>query len=283
MIAFSIWGIHIYWYGIFYLVSFVLAYFFLKWIWKKKIFSKYKNLQEVLDNSVEDLLIALILWVLIWWRLWEVFIYSWDYFSQNLLEIFAVWNWWMSFVWWFVWVALSIVIFCMIKKMSLDDFLLLACILITIAPIAIMLWRFWNYLNQELYWLVVAWDFRWLPSSVVSFLSTINIFHVYPNVDESLRVNTNFLSIIFEWFLIFLIVVSIFIKSIKRKNIKPYFILWVFFVMYSFARFMIEYLRIDSQSQYILMFTKSQRIFIVSFVIGVFMLMFSNRKELDLS
>jgi prolipoprotein diacylglyceryltransferase len=171
----------------------------------------------------------------------------------------------------------------MIKKMSLDDFLLLACILITIAPIAIMLWRFWNYLNQELYWLVVAWDFRWLPSSVVSFLSTINIFHVYPNVDESLRVNTNFLSIIFEWFLIFLIVVSIFIKSIKRKNIKPYFILWVFFVMYSFARFMIEYLRIDSQSQYILMFTKSQRIFIVSFVIGVFMLMFSNRKELDLS
>ena len=283
MIAFSIWNIHIYWYWIFYLISFIIAYLFLKWIWKKKFFLKYPKVQYVFNEWLEDFLIALILWVLIWWRLWEVFIYSWDYFSQNLSQIFAVWNWWMSFVWWFIWVLIAVIVFSKVKKLSLNDFLLVSSTLICVVPIAIMLGRFWNYLNQELYWLVVSENFGWLSANLVSFLSSINIFHVYSNVDQNLRVNTNFLSIIFEWLLIFIVILPIFVKSIKKCEIKPYLLLWIFFVMYSFARFMIEYLRIDSQSQYLLCFTKSQRIFIAVFVVWVLMLIFSNRKKLALS
>lgn len=272
MIAFSIWNIHIYWYGIFYLVWFLVAYFFLKWIWNKKIFFKYKKLQNILDGSLEDLFIFLVFWVLIWGRLWEVFIYQWPYFSHHLLEIFAVWHGWMSFVWWTIWVLLAVLIFVKVKKLTFSDFVILLSLLCVVAPFAIMLGRFGNYLNQELYGIVIPQAFLSSHGSLSAFLSNINIFHVYDWVDNNIRLNTNFLAIIFEGLIPFIIWLVLFIVQVKRKKFKPFLNMGVFLVLYSTARFVLEYFRVESQTQLIWWFTKSQRIFIVAFVVWVFML-----------
>jgi phosphatidylglycerol:prolipoprotein diacylglycerol transferase len=273
MVAFSIGSINVYWYWIFYLIWFLIWYFFLKFIGKKKIFSKYKNLQKLLSNDVESLLIYIILWVLLWWRLGEVFIYEWWYFSKNLLDIFAVWNGGMSFIWGVIWVFVSLLILKKTKKLSNIEFFLLFDTFLVVVPLAIIFGRFWNYLNQEIYGLVVPANYWWMNDFFVNLLTKLNVFHVYNLVDSNLRLNTNFISIFFEWFVLFLILSITFFRNIKKREIKPWIIVANFLIFYSIFRFFIEYLRVDSQSQYIWLFTKSQRIFLIFIFTGfVFML-----------
>jgi len=269
MIAFSIWSIDIYWYWIFYLVWFLIWYFFLKFIGKSKIFSKFKNLQNLLSNDVDWLLVYIILWVLLWWRLWEVFIYQWSYFSGNLMEVFAVWNGGMSFIWWAIWVLISLFIMKKVKKLSNIEFFLLFDTILVVVPLAIMFGRLGNYLNQELFWLIVPYDYWWMSELFINILTKLNIFHVYDLIDSNLRINTNFISIFFEWIVLFLILSLLFLKYINKKQIKPWIIVGHFLLFYSLFRFFIEYLRIDSQYQYIWLFTKSQWIFIVFIVLGI--------------
>jgi len=278
MIAFSIWPINVYWYWIFYLFGFLIWYFFLKFIAKKKFFSKYKNLQNLLSNDIDSLLIYIILWVLLWGRLWEVFIYEWTYFSQHLLEIFAVWNGGMSFIWWITWVFVSLLIMKKVKKLSNVEFFLLFDTLLVVVPLAIMLGRFWNYLNQEIYGLVVPINYRWINEFFVNIFTKTNIFHVYDLIDSNLRINTNFISIFFEWLVLFFILSILFFKKIKKKEIKPWIIIAYFLIFYSLFRFFIEYLRIDSQSQYVFLFTKSQRIFLI-FILTGFVFMWNKKMK----
>ncbi len=263
MIAFSIWSVNIYWYWIFYLVWFLIWYFFLKFIGKSKIFKKFTNLQDLLSKDVDWLLVYIILWVLLWWRFWEVFIYQRSYFSNNLLEVFAVWNGWMSFIWWAIWVLISLFIMKRVKKLSNIEFFLLFDIILVVVPLAIMFGRFGNYLNQELFWLIVPHGYRWMNNFLVEMLTKLNIFHVYDLIDSNLRVNTNFISMFFEWIVLFFILSLIFIKNINKKHIKPWIVVGYFLLFYGLFRFFIEYLRVDSQFQYISLFTKSQWIFIV--------------------
>lgn len=282
MIAFSIWNIHVYWYWIFYLIWFLLTYFFLKWIWKTKIFNKFEWLQNILETWLEDLLLFLILWVVIGGRLWEVFIYQWWYFSKHLLEIFAIWNWWMSFIWWFVWVIISLIVFVKLKKIKIKELFLLCSLLVVVAPFTIALWRFWNYLNQELYWIVIPEYFFENYAWLSNFLMKINIFHIYDQVDLNFRLNTNFLAIIFEWIIPFIIWLILFFTQIKTKKINPSFNFWIFLFLYSFARFVLEYFRVWSQSQFVWMFTKSQWVFLVFFIVSVFFMTFSRKKIIKL-
>lgn len=270
MIAFSIGPVNVYWYWIFYLVWFLIGYFFIKFIWKSKIFSKFWKLQKLLTEWVDDILIFIILWVLIGGRLWEVFIYEWQYFSKNLLEIFAIWKWGMSFIGWIVGVFVSLIILKKVKKLSAVELWLLIDSIIVVVPLAIFFGRFGNYLNQELYGLIVPDTFWWLSNWLVNIATNLNIFHVYNNIDTNLRVNTNFISMFFEWFVLLTILFSVFWKKIKIKKIKPGIIVWYFLIFYSVFRFFIEYLRVDSQSQLIGFFSISQLIFVLLFILGIY-------------
>ena len=269
MVAFSVFWINVYWYWIFYLIGFIIAYLFLCLLWKSNIFSKYTDLQKFLRENLDDLMIALIIWVLLGWRLWEVLIYEWDYFSNNLSEIVKVWHWGMSFFGWMIWVIISLIVLFKVKKLSWKDFVLLLDCLAFIIPIWIILWRFGNYLNQELYWLAVpdwAW---WFSDGIVSLLTNLNVFHVYPKVDSLLRVNTNFISIFFEWIVLFLIMFFVSLRQIKKWNIKIWLNSSVFLIFYSLFRFFIEYLRVDSQSQIVWWLTTSQWFFLFLFIVGM--------------
>lgn len=182
MVAFSIWPINIYRYWIFYLVGFLIWYFFLKFVWKSNVFIKLPKLQKLLQHDLDELLIYIIFWVLLWGRLGEVFIYQWQYFSQHLLEVFAIWNWGMSFIWWAIWVLISLLIMKKVKELSHIEFFLLFDTILVVVPLAIMFGRFWNYLNQELFWLVVPSNYWWMKDIVANLLTNLNIFHVYSSI-----------------------------------------------------------------------------------------------------
>ena len=268
MVAFSIFWWDIYRYWIFYLIWFILAYIFLHIIWKKQIFHKFPNLQKLLTKDLESLFIILILWVLIWWRLWHVFIYDITYFLNNPLDIFKVWQWGMSFIWWLLWVIIWVSILLLKNKFSRKEFVILLDLLACILPLCIALWRLWNFLNQELYWIIFNNSF-WLTEWTMWTLTSLWFLHVYDKIDSSLRINTNLLSIIFEWISLFIILIIILIRQIKNNKRKIWKISMTFLLRYSIIRFILEYIREDSQAEFMWPFTKSQRFFIVFIIIWI--------------
>ena len=268
MIAFSIFGRNIYRYWIFYLIGFILAYIFLLIIWNKRIFHNFSNLQTLLERDLETLFIILILWVLIWWRLWHVLIYDFQYFLNNPIDIIKVWQWWMSFIWWLLWVIIWVSLLLRKKKFSRKEFIILLDLLACILPLCIALWRLWNFLNQELYWIIFNNSF-WRTEWTIWTLTSLWFLHIYDKIDSSLRINTNLLSIIFEWILLFITLLTILIKQIKNDKRKIWKISMVFLLRYSITRFILEYVRQDSQSEFIWPFSKSQRFFVIFIIIGI--------------
>jgi len=276
MIAFSIFWINVYRYWIFYLIGFILAYCFLIFVWKQKFFHKFPHLQNLLENDLETLFIILILWVLIWWRLGHVLIYDFQYFIDNPLDIFKIWQWWMSFIWWILWVVLWVTLFIRKKKFSRKEYIILLDLLCCILPLCIAFWRLWNFLNQELYWIIfnnTLWRSEWM----VWALTSLWFLHIYDKIDSSLRINTNLLSIIFEWILLFISLIVIFIKQIKNDKRKIWKIWVIFLLRYSIIRFLFEYLRQDSQSEFIWPFTKSQRFFVIFIITWIIIAICLNR------
>jgi len=280
MIAFSIGSIHVYWYGIFYFVAFVVGYIFLFRIAKKDIFWKlFPRLQTFLQKNLDDLMLYIFFGVVVWWRLGHVIIYDLQHYIQNLSEIFQVRKWGMSFIGGILGVTIAMMILMWKKKFSWKELLLLWDLIFAILPFGIMLWRVGNFLNQELYGIVV---FHRLPKiwyPIFSVLNTLGIFHVYPQVDQLLRVNTNFLSSFFEGFVLLIITLSVLSIQIKRNIIQPGKIVAVFLMGYSFIRFLFEYLRADSQLEFQWRFTTSQRFFLIFFIVwwGIW---FRSRKAL---
>ena len=268
MIAFSIFGRNIYRYWIFYFIGFILAYVFLHIIWKKRIFHNFSNLQTLLERDLETLFIILILWVLIWWRIWHVLIYDFQYFLNNPIDIIKVWQWWMSFIWWLLWVIIWVSLLLRKKKFSRKEFIILLDLLACILPLCIALWRLWNFLNQELYWIIFNNSF-WRTEWTISTLTSLWFLHIYHKIDSSLRINTNLLSIIFEWILLFITLITILIKQIKNDKRKIWKISMIFLLRYSIVRFIFEYVRQDSQAEFIWPFSKSQRFFVIFIVAGI--------------
>ena len=276
MIAFSIFWINVYRYWIFYLIGFVLAYCFLYFIWKKKYFHKFPKLQNLLENDLETLFIILILWVLIWWRLWHVLIYDFQYFINNPVDVFKIWQWWMSFIGWILWVIFWVSVFVWNKRFSWKEFMILLDLLCCILPLCIVFWRLWNFLNQELYGIIFDNPFQRSDRTIWT-LTSLWFLHVYDKIDSALRINTNLLSMIFEWILLFTALIIIFMSQIRKESRKIWKI-WVNFLFwYSIVRFLLEYLRQDSQSEFIWPFSKSQRFFIIFIIVWIIIAICLNR------
>ncbi|MDR0608370.1 MAG: prolipoprotein diacylglyceryl transferase [Candidatus Peribacteria bacterium] len=280
MIAFQIFGLSIYWYGIFYFISFLLGYYFLSFVGKKTYFKAFPALQQVLTQHLETLMMFLLLGVLIGGRLGHVFIYDWGSFVGNWWAIFAVWNGGMSFIGGIVGVLLALVVFRFFFQLSRKEFVLLLDCVLVIVPVGIFLGRLGNFLNQELYGISVqinGFSQFIRPDFVINLLRKIGLLHIYPNVDGNLRVNTNLLSMLFEGITLFVLHSVLFRKMIKRQLFQMGKITSWFMIGYSGFRFLFEYLREDSQAEFVGFFTKSQRVFLVIFICGIVLFVVSQK------
>lgn len=278
MVAFSLGSLHIYRYGIFYLVAFLVGYFFLHRISKKNIFwVSFPRLQTFLEKHLDDMMICIFLGVLLWWRLGHIFIYNFSYYLSHPGEIIRVREWGMSFIWGMIGVTVALVILARKKKFRFLETLLVFDILLAIVPFGIMLGRIGNYLNQELYGVVVSDRLPRLGYPLFSLLNDLNIFHVYPQVDSFLRLNTNLLSSFFEGLVLLLITLSIIRTWVKTKIVQPGKIVGTFLVGYSIVRFLLEYVRADAQLEFHGRCSISQWFFIGFFLLGVAVLVFRKK------
>jgi phosphatidylglycerol---prolipoprotein diacylglyceryl transferase len=278
MIAFSIGSIDIYRYGIFYFIAFLAGYLFLLRIAKKNIFwTHFPGVQTFLEKNVDDLMLCIFFGVLLGWRLGHVIIYDFQQYWSHPGDIFKVRQWWMSFIGGIFGVTIALAILARKKRLTGKELLLLGDLIFAILPFGIMVGRIGNFLNQELYGVVVSDRLPRLWYPLFSLLNDLNVFHVYTQIDTQLRVNTNLLSSFFEWLVLLIVTMSIIRIRVKRKAPQPGQIVGIFFIGYSFIRFLLEYLRADSQLEFHGRFSVSQRFFIGFFIVGVAILFFKKK------
>lgn len=216
MVAFQLFGFSIYWYGIFYALAFLLGYFGLAWIGRQKWFVSQSQVQYFLSEGLENLILAIAIGVLLGGRLGHVLIYGNGYYFEHLGEIFKVREGGMSFIGGIIGVVLSISLLCWIKKLTKKDFLMLFDLILIFVPLGIFFGRFGNFLNQELYGIPASE----LPNWLNQIFSSLGLVHHYAQVDELQRINTNFLSMLFEGLTLFGIQLWGFLYALKRKRRK---------------------------------------------------------------
>lgn len=284
MIALDLWFIKIYRYGIFYAISFIIWYYLLKNISRNIYMShstngKVYSIFKTIYNDIDDIMLYICIWVLVWWRLGEVLIYNPIYYLTDPIKILALQDWGMSFIWWFVGVMLAIFYYKWQKKRSFDDILCLFDMIVLILPIGIILGRLGNFLNQELVGQTInniyhKYNLASTPGEMLADAQKcLNLWlcHIYPRVDDQIRLNNNLIEWLLEWLLTGIVWVYIYIKS-YRRNIKPWYITWTFMIIYSLVRVIMENFRDNPPSEYIYGLLKSQLIMVVFFLYWIWLI-----------
>ena len=271
LVAFSLGPVDVYRYGIMYFVWFVLGYLLL-WYGQRQGRYRGTSADIVIKDDLDWLILAILIWVMVGGRLGHVFIYDFAYFVDHPLKIFAFQDGGMSFIGWIVGVALALAIylyyFSPIKYTPQKDIFSLLDAMIPIVPLGIFFGRLGNFLNQELYGVLVSDLWRFSPGFIAR-MTDWRVFYRYAWVDNLLRVNTNLLAMIFEGALLAVVMwVLFFTKTLPRKR-QSWQLALVFLACYSFVRFFLEYLRQDSQAEFVGIFTRSQWFFVVFFVLAV--------------
>ena len=284
MIAFSFWPIHVYRYGIMYAVSFLLGYAMLIWWQKQGRYKKYPFLDSLIANDIDSLVIAVLLGVMIGGRLWHILIYDLAYFITHPAKILAYSEWGMSFIGGII--GTILVVGCRSYQLSiknsdwfLHNTLSLLDLLMPMIPVGVFFGRFGNFLNQELYGVVIPTDFRWLPDRFVNFCQTTHFFHIYNHIGPELRLNTNFLSMIFEGLVISIIIWYFFIRFWRDKKLAAWQLSAIWLGCYSMVRFAFEYLRQDSQAEFVGWFTRSQWFFVGFMIVALVVFVRQGRQE----
>ena len=209
---FSIGSLGIRYYGLIYVLGFIIAFFYLN-------YQRKKQKLELSKDQIYDLMLYLLIGVVLGARIFEVLFWQPNYYFNNLFQIIAIWNGGMSFHGGLVGAILSVYLFSKKNKISLKK---LSDLLIIPATLALALGRIGNLLNSEIYGTVtnVSWCFN--------FQDAIGCRHPY-QIYASLA---HFLSLF------------ILLKMNKKENKEGYlFFLGLF--LFGITRFILDFWRED--------------------------------------
>ena len=251
-VAIQIFSIEIRWYSLAYIIGILLG-----WILSKRFFISNVELKEKFD----DFLTFVILGIIIGGRLGYVILYNPNYYLDNLIDIFKIWEGGMSFHGGLIGVVLASIYFA--KKNNQNFFIYLDVVSI-VAPIGIFFGRIANFINSELYG--TETNLPW----AVQFIKIDNLY----------RHPTQLYEAIFEGLILFLILIYLRNKGLMKIT---GLMSGIFLICYSIFRFMIEFLRVpDEQIGYLIFnLTMGQIISCIFFLIGIYLTIvrYENKKE----
>ncbi|MAG72778.1 prolipoprotein diacylglyceryl transferase [archaeon] len=201
------------WYGLAYVLGFLLVVWWL---------NKKKDQLGISKDDTWDLLFYIMIGVIAGARIFEVF---WEpsYYLSNPLNFFKIWQGGMSFHGGFVGIVVAVWIYC--KKKQLD-FWKMADILSIPAIFALALGRIANFINGELWGR--AWDGSWC----VNFKNT-------GGGDVCRHPSTIYAAVkrfaVFGW-----------LVWLSKKEWTPGFIFWNFVFFEGLGRFIVDFFREDT-------------------------------------
>ena len=241
-VAFSLFSLNFRWYSLAYILGIIIG-----WILAKKFFIKNDETLEKFDDYITYLIIGII----VGGRLGYVIFYNFDYYINNILEIFIIWHGGMSFHGGLLGVIFASI--CFAKKNNQDPYVYLDTVSI-VAPIGIFFGRVANFINSELYGTVTS-----LPWGVK-----------FIQVDDLYRHPSQLYEAFFEGILLFIILLYL-RKKFWIKN--PGFISGMFLLIYSIFRFFIEFLRVPDEhlGYFALGLSMGQIISLIFLIIGIYL------------
>ena len=241
-IAFQIFSLEIRWYSLAYIIGILLG-----WIYCKRKLVK----DEVIFNLFDDLITYLIFGIILGGRLGYTLIYNLNYYVQNPIEIFMVWEGGMSFHGGLIGVILATQLFS--NKHKVNQFVFLDLVALS-SPIGIFFGRIANFINSEL--IGRATDLPWSVQFIL--------------IDNIKRHPSQLYEAFFEGIILFFLLGYFFRKNYLRYPGK---ISALFLIFYSLFRFFSEFFRSpDSQVGYLILnLTLGQLISILFLVGGIFL------------
>ena len=208
------------WYSIAYIAGIILGWIYATQIIKKM--AKNHDFTKINQKDFDDLIIYLVIGIILGGRLCYIIFYNLEYYSNNFLEIFKLWEGGMSFHGGLLGVIITTIIFSRIKKINFFYFSDIIC---CVAPIGIFLGRVANFINGELFGKIST-----LPWSVI-----------FPNAGNISRHPSQIYEAILEGIILF-ILINFF--AFKRQLIlKAGYVSGLFLIFYSVARIIGEKFR----------------------------------------
>ncbi|MDB3959462.1 prolipoprotein diacylglyceryl transferase [Candidatus Pelagibacter sp.] len=249
-VAFQIMSFEIRWYSLAYILGIVIG-----WTLCKKVFIKNSDISEKFDDYITYLIIGIILGG----RLGYIIFYNFSYYSENILDIFKIWQGGMSFHGGLLGVIASSYIFA--KKNNQNIFSYLDQVSL-VAPIGIFFGRLANFINSELYGTTTD-----VPWSII-----------FIKVDNLSRHPSQLYEAILEGIILFLILIYFINKNYLKK---PGLISGLFLILYSLFRFFVEFFRVpDEQIGYLILnLTMGQIISLVFAVTGIILFYLKNENK----
>ena len=213
-VAIELFGLSIHWYGLMYLLAFLLAFVLLPRL------QRFRGLSLTKDDWA-SLLSWGIIGVIVGGRLGFVIFYEPTHFAEYPLEIFQIWHGGMSSHGGFLGVAIAFAYAC--KKKGIDP-LLLADLLVVPIAIGLALGRIGNFINEELYGVVTTMSWA------------INVTGV-----EGLRHPTQLYAVAKD-----LLIAGVCLWHLRM--VKPVIVgrtFALFLILYSVLRYIVEYFRVQ--------------------------------------
>jgi len=238
-VAIEIFSLEIRWYSLAYIIGILLG-----WYLAKKVFI-YNNIKDSFDDYVTYVIIGLILGG----RLGYVLFYDLDYYLNNFLDIFKIWQGGMSFHGGVIGIIISSILF---SKKDNEDVFKYLDIIALISPIGIFFGRIANFINSELYG--VETSVPW----AVKFIK----------IDSLYRHPSQLYEAVFEGIILFFILIYFWTKDYIKTTGK---LSALFLIFYSIFRFIIEYFRSpDEQLGYLILnLTMGQLLSFLFFITGL--------------
>jgi len=206
-------------YGLMYALWFIIGYIIIQKRW------------YITWDKLDNLLFYIFLGVILWWRIGYTLFYNFSYYSQNLIDIFKVWEWWMSFHGWTIWVIIALIVYAKRNKINIW---ILGDEVTAIIPVGLWFWRIGNYLNKELLgyspynwpFFIEKWGVNYFPSPLLeSFLEWVVLFIILWFVYTKRKFYWQVAAI----FLIFYWIFRIFVEAFFRTpDVQIGYIMWYF-------------------------------------------------------
>ena len=237
------------WYGLMYMLSFIIGFFVLRSL------AKYRKLNLTTDD-LYDLLFYLILGVMVGGRLGYVLFYDLGSYLRDPLAIFKIWQGGMSFHGGFIGMLLAA---WYITRKKRWNFFEIADLVSTAAPIGLGLGRLGNFINGELFG---------RPTNVPWAM-------VFPEGGTMPRHPSQLYEAVLEGLVLFLI-----LRWIYKKNFYPGTVFWALLAFYGLFRFLVEFVREpDIQIGFVLgPFTRGQELTFPMLALGMAMMIIYMRR-----
>jgi phosphatidylglycerol:prolipoprotein diacylglycerol transferase len=238
------------WYGLMYMLSFIIGFFVLK------SYAKYRKMNMTTDD-LYDLLFYLILGVMIGGRLGYVLFYDLGSYIREPLSVFAIWQGGMSFHGGFIGMILAAI---WVARKKRWNFWEIADLGSAVAPIGLGLGRIGNFINGELF----------------GRPTTVSWAMIFPEGGPMPRHPSQIYEALLEGLVLFLI-----LRWFYRKNFYPGTVFWALVAFYGLFRFLVEFVREpDAQIGLDLgPFTRGQLLSLPMLVIGTVMVIIYVRRD----